>query len=217
MVAPAGLKSTALSMSLSSICTIRSGAPVSITAAGGQLDWKLRARGRRRGRRHRRAAGARRRSKLDALGAADRLLHAGGGAHRHQDRAQALAALARPLEVGARRGRHLTRTRGYPARSARWSAACGSRGRACRRACAGTACTRSAARAGSRSCAPRRRVHPARCGLRESGHQALRVRADSLARRSRASRSASHAAKANIAVTATTLVTRVRFSMRVRA
>ena len=45
----------------------------------------------------------------------------------------------------------------------------------------------------------------------------LRVSADSLARRRRARRSASHAAKANIAVTATRLVTRVKLSMRVRA
>ncbi|TLZ24496.1 MAG: hypothetical protein E6K27_13605 [Gammaproteobacteria bacterium] len=44
-----------------------------------------------------------------------------------------------------------------------------------------------------------------------------RVRADSLARRSRERRTASHAANANIAVTATALVLRVKLSMRIRA
>ncbi len=45
----------------------------------------------------------------------------------------------------------------------------------------------------------------------------VRVRADSLAWRSRDRRSASQAAKANISVTATALVLKLKFSMRMSA
>ena len=98
IVAPSALKSTALSMSLSSICTIRSGAPVISMASSVTSQSKAPlGEGAAIGT-HRRADQC---GEVEALPFAmsDGLLDPGGGAHRRQDRAQALAALPRARDV----------------------------------------------------------------------------------------------------------------------
>ena len=93
IVAPSALKSTALSTSLSSICTMRSGAPVIWTGSSGTSQANRRV---RKGAAIGLDRGADQGGQIEALTLAvgDGLLDPGGGAHGREDGRQSLAAFA---------------------------------------------------------------------------------------------------------------------------
>ena len=215
IVAPGKLKSTALSMSLSSICTIRSGAPSIVGASPGNSVEKARS-----GKAIRYAPAA------DAISAT------------RSNRVRSALLIASSTRVAAPMATRIAFKRSLPCRArsryrrAEPDTSSDSRfSRDERTIVSGVRISWASLPASVRrypvySLSRPRRVEnpratsPSSSGAAVSGKVVTspsRVRADSLARRNRDRRTASRAANANIAITATALVIKVKLSIRVSA